>query len=103
MTASPQDLRSTAVVATGRSARWVKQLSEHLGRKAEVREAADGGRLLLLAGGSCLLSGDATTLRFAAQAPDEQVLSRIEHVVGGHFERFAAKEELTVHWRREPA
>lgn len=101
MTSTQADLRSTADVATDRSDRWVKQLSAHLGRKAEVRATDGGGQLLLLAGGSCHLSGDAATLRFAATAPDEATLERVQSVVGGHLERFAAKEGLAVVWRRE--
>lgn len=97
---APQDLRSTATVATHRAERWIKQLSSHLGRKAEVSEEPDGGRLLLLAGGSCLLSGDAAGLRFTARAPDEAALERVQSVVGGHLERFAAQEGLRVEWRR---
>lgn len=99
MTASAHTLRSTAVVATDRSERWIRQLGSHLGRKAEVRPV-DGGQLLLLAGGSCLLTGDDRTLRFAAAGPDEDALQRVQHVVGGHFERFAAGEGLTVAWYR---
>ena len=99
MTAPTEDLRSHAEVETDRAERWVKQLSSHLGRKAEVRDA-DGGQLLLLAGGSCLLTGDDRVLRFAAAAPDAEALGRVEDVVGGHLERFAAKEGLTVRWQR---
>ena len=90
---------SHAEVQTDRADRWVKQLGSHLGRRAEVRDA-DGGQLLLLAGGSCLMTADERTLRFAASAPDDEALGRIEHVVGGHLERFAVKDGLTVAWQR---
>ena len=38
----------------------------------------------------------------SASAPDEDALDRVEQVVGGHLERFAAKERLTVTRHREP-
>jgi caffeoyl-CoA O-methyltransferase len=102
MTTHAQDLRSTARVTTDRSERWIKQLGDHLGRKAEVAETETGGRLLLLGGGSCRLEGDASSLHFTATAPDEESLARVEQVVGSHLQQFAAKEGLTVTWRREP-
>ena len=34
----------------------------------------DGGRLRMLAGGSCRMTGDDSTLRFVATAPDEASL-----------------------------
>jgi uncharacterized protein len=95
------ELRSRAEVGTDRSDRWIKQLASHLGRKAEVREEPDGARVLLLAGGSCRLRGDERALHLAATAPDEQALARVEQVVGGHLERFAAAEGLAVRWERE--
>jgi uncharacterized protein len=94
------ELRSTATVQTDRSERWIKQLASHLGRKAEVREEADGAQVLVLAGGSCRMSGDDAVLRFAATAPDEEALHRVEGVVGGHLERFASAEGLVVRWER---
>ncbi len=96
------ELRSTAIVPTDRSARWIKQLAAHLGRRAEVREEADGARVLLIAGATCRMSGDDAELRLAATAADDDALARVEHVVGSHLERFAAAEGLTVSWERTP-
>ena len=96
------ELRSNAAVATGRPERWIKQLASHLGRKAEVREDADGAVVLLLGGGTCRMRGDDTQLHLAVAAPDEQALTRVEQVVGSHLERFAAAEGLVVRWTRTP-
>ena len=98
MTAS--SYRSTATVETDRCDRWIKQLRSHLGRKAEVSQDDDGATVLLLAGGRCRMHGDDSTLRFDASAPDEYALARIETVIGGHLERFAADEGLVVRWQR---
>ena len=94
------ELHSTATVQTDRSERWIKQLASHLGRKAEVRQEADGAQVLLIAGGSCRMSGDDAALRFAASAQDEASLARVEDVVGRHLERFAEAEGLVVRWER---
>ncbi len=94
------ELRSDAAVPTNRPQRWIKQLASHLGRKAEVREDPDGAVVLVLAGGTCRMSGDDALLRLAAGAPDEEALARVEHVVGSHLERFASTEGLTVDWQR---
>jgi len=89
--------RSQADVEVERGERWVTQLASHLGRKAEVEQQADGV-LLRLAGGSCLMSSDATGVRLVASAPEAEQLARVQEVVGGHFERFAAKEGVLVRW-----
>ena len=75
----------------------------HLGRKAEVRDDGNGGQLLLLAGGRCSMTGDETSLHFAVEAPDQAVLERVQAVVGGHLERFAAAEGIVVVWQRKEA
>ena len=96
------ELRSNAVVATDRPERWITQLASHLGRKAEVREEPDGAVVLVLGESSCRMSGGDAALRLAAAAPDDEALTRVERVVGGHLERFAAGEGLTVTWQRTP-
>ncbi|MFI6578866.1 DUF2218 domain-containing protein [Nocardiopsis sp. NPDC050513] len=99
MTTHQKSVRSHADVPTGRGERWLKQLASHLGRKCEVQRDGDT-TLLLLAGGSCAMTCDATALRLAATGPDEDTLSQVQLVVGGHLERFAAAEGLRVVWRR---
>jgi hypothetical protein len=96
------ELRSDAAVPTGRPERWIKQLASHLGRKAEVRAEADGAVVLVLGGGTCRMSGDGERLLLAAAAPDDEALTRVAHVVGGHLERCASVEGLTVSWVRTP-
>ena len=90
---------SSADVAVERGERWVKQLVSHLGRKAEVEQREDDV-VLRLAGGSCALSADEAGVHLRAQAPDAESLGRVEEVVGGHFERFAAAEHVVVGWTR---
>ena len=54
--------------------------------------------LLRRAGGSCLMSSDGRGVRLAASAPEAEQLARVQQVVGGHVERFAAKEGVQVRW-----
>ena len=37
-------------------------------------------------------------LTLLAQAPDEESLERVKHVLGSHLERFGQRNELAVHW-----
>src|SRR4051794_25319988 len=93
----PTAVTSVADVATERGERWRKQLVSHFGHKVDVTEDGDA-TVLHLAGGNCRLSCDDEALHLAASAPDEATLSRVCEVVGGHLERFAAKEGLRVVW-----
>jgi uncharacterized protein len=99
MTTHETTLRSHADVPTPRGERWRKQLASHLGRKCEVVHDGDA-TVLMLAGGACSMTYDATTLRLAATAPDEEALTTVQQVIGVHLERFAAAEELRVVWQR---
>lgn len=88
---------SHAAVVTDRPERYAKQLLSHLGRKAEVREGAEGSRLMI-AGGSCLVVPGARVLDLHAEAPDAEALSIVQDVVGRHLVRFGDKDELVVDW-----
>jgi hypothetical protein len=37
-------------------------------------------------------------LTLQAQAPDEESLEQVKHVLGSHLERFGQRNELTVTW-----
>ncbi|MGK5682624.1 DUF2218 domain-containing protein [Actinoplanes sp. URMC 104] len=102
MTTHDSTLRSRADVPTPRGERWRKQLASHFGRKATVLEE-DAGTTLLLSAGSCLLTYDDAALHLEATAADAESLARVEQVVGGHLERFAASTEaLRVTWQPAP-
>ncbi|MFF5521770.1 DUF2218 domain-containing protein [Streptomyces coeruleorubidus] len=102
MTTHETTLRSHADVPTARGELWRKQLASHLGRKCEV--VRDGDTItLLLAGGSCAMTYDATTLRLDAVGRDQNTLAQVQHVIGAHLERFASEEGLHVAWHRAEA
>jgi hypothetical protein len=41
-------------------------------------------------------------LTLRAEAPDQETLARIQHVLGSHLERFGQRNELAVVWRTAP-
>jgi hypothetical protein len=90
---------ATASVATPTPERYAKQLAAHLGRKLEVREEADGLRLIFGDGtGDCVLRAEGSALEMSASAAGPAELERITHVVGSHLERFGQRNELVATW-----
>ena len=96
----PDRVTARASVGTATPDRYAKQLASHLGRRCEVREEADGTRLLLPGGGECLLRPADGTLELAAVATGPDELDRVTSVVGSHLERFGQRQELQVSWTR---
>ena len=94
-------LSSRADVPTDAPARYAKQLVLHLGRRVPFTEDSDGAWTTIVgdARGRIIVGDDVLALR--AEAPDAETLSRIEHVLGGHLERFGARAGLTVAWQRD--
>ena len=98
-------LTSTAVVPTDAASRYAKQLLSHVGRKAGVTPLDDEpeGGLLQLSAGTGIVRPRADHLLLEATAADEASLAAVEDTLGRHLERFGARRELTVTWRREGA
>ncbi len=97
MTAMPS---SRAHVATDRPERYVKQLSEHLGRRnAPVTEP--GGVRLIFALGNCLMTSRPGELLLAACADSDESLAAVEDLVARHLVRIGRRDELAVEWVRE--
>jgi hypothetical protein len=93
----PEGLSASASVATPTPERYAKQLASHLGRRVEVREEADGIRLVF-DGGECLLQSREGSLELIASATGPEMLDRVTNVVGSHLERFGQRNELAVTW-----
>jgi len=93
---------STAVVPTDSAARYAKQLLAHLGRKAGVEpvEGDPDAGVLHLSAGTGVVRPRADHLLLEASAADADSLAAVEDVLGRHLERFGARRELTVTWRR---
>ncbi len=93
-------LTARADVLTEAPARYAKQLVSHLGRR--LTWTTEGGTSTAQIGEATgvVLVGDGV-LTLLAEAPDEESLARVQHVLGSHLERFGQRNELTVSWTTE--
>ncbi|SHH12176.1 DUF2218 domain-containing protein [Streptoalloteichus hindustanus] len=90
---------SEARVATERASRYLVQLCKHLGHKVTAEWTEERGHVDFGFGTCAMEAGDdALVMRSAGE--DDAALERVEHVVGVHLERFAARDELKVTWNR---
>ncbi|ADD44154.1 DUF2218 domain-containing protein [Stackebrandtia nassauensis] len=87
-----------ARVATPRAARYLKQLSSHFGHKADSTYDEHSGHTDF-GFGQCRMTAETDALVIDVEAPDAEMLGRVEHVVADHLERFASREGLSVEWR----
>jgi uncharacterized protein len=97
----PPTIGYRADVATDAPARYAKQLISHLGRK--VPFTGDGATVPATAviGGATagIVVGDGV-LTLLATGDGEESVARVRDVLGGHLERFAQRDSLTVRWLR---
>jgi uncharacterized protein len=90
---------STAIVATTRPERYLKQLASHLGQRIPVVQ--EGLRTVwAFPFGECVGTATPETLELHAEATTADDLARIEDVIGRHLERFGARDTLIVRWSR---
>ena len=90
-------IRRTASVPTDRPGRWAKQLLSHFSAKVDVVLEGDGGTITFGAG-TGIVRVEPNLLVFEAQGETEDDVQQVQNVLGGHFERFAAKEGLKAIW-----
>jgi uncharacterized protein len=90
-------IRRTASVPTDRPARWAKQLLSHFSAKVDVVLEGEGGTVTFGAGKGTIRV-EPNRLVFEAEGATEDDAQQVQNVLGGHFERFAAKEDLKVIW-----
>lgn len=97
-------LTSTARVSAERPGRYGKQLVSHLGEKLNASWDAEAGRgsvILRAEEGSAtcdLVAGDGVLL-VHIEAPEE-LIDRMEHVVGKHLHAFGRRDGLRIAFRR---
>ena len=90
-------IRRTASVPTDRPARWAKQLLSHFSAKVDVVLDGEGGTVTI-GDARGVIRVEPDLLVFEAEGETEEDVQLVQNVLGGHFERFAAKEELRVAW-----
>ena len=99
MKSASLSLSSTAIVATTRPERYMKQLASHLGQRIPVLQ--EGARTVwTFPFGECVGTATPETLELRAKATTPADLDRIEDVIGRHLERFGARDSLIVRWSR---
>ncbi|MFF0622591.1 DUF2218 domain-containing protein [Streptomyces sp. NPDC004296] len=89
---------STALVATDRPGRHLKQLLSHLGHKAATQVSGDGRGTVGLDAGTCVLHATPDGLSLIATAADADALAHVQDVITRHLVRFATQEDLSVDW-----
>ena len=94
-------LTSHADVRTDAPASYAKQLISHLGRKAPFTEEADGAWTVTVGDASGRIAVGDDVLSLHVEASDVETLSRLQHALGSHLERFGAWAGLTVAWQRD--
>jgi hypothetical protein len=93
-------LVATAEVTTDTPARYAEQLIGHTGRRLSWRTDGAVSSAAIGDGVGTVAVGDGV-LTLRAEAPDEETLARIQHVLGDHLERFGRRTELAVGWETE--
>jgi hypothetical protein len=91
---------STARVPTARSARYAKQLCSHAAWKTPHAQWTEPTGLIEFPDnmGTCRITAEPNCLVLAVEATDPAELARMQQIIGGNIERFAAREGLTVQW-----
>ena len=93
---------SRAEVTTDAPGRYAKQLISHLGRKVPFTQDGNSWAADIQGATARITPGDGV-LVLQAEAPDTELLTRIEHALGSHLERFGQRNQLTVTWQRATA
>ena len=92
------DFSARADVPTPNPDRYAKQLLSHLGQRTAWTTEGTTSTADIAGGTGRVLVGDGV-LTLIAEAPDAAALTRVQHVLGSHLERFGQRNELAVTWR----
>lgn len=90
-------MTADARVETEKGSRYLQALCGHFSRKVKAEYSPERGHITF-AMGTCELRAEPEALLLHVEAPDEASFAQLKDVVGGHLERFAAKDVLTVTW-----
>lgn len=98
-------LIAEAHVETERASPYLVQFCRHANEEAQAHpemqahvEWSDDRGAVDFGWGRCTLRADPGVLALSAEAPDEENLQRVEHLVAEHVERFGIGDHLTVTW-----
>jgi hypothetical protein len=93
----PQLLTSSAIIVSEKASGYLQQLCKHFGHKVAVNFTPDRGTIVFDFG-NCALAASGNMLSLTATAGTAVGLSRVQHVVAGHLERFAFREKSEIAW-----
>jgi hypothetical protein len=93
----PVLLTSSAVVFSDKASGYLQQLCKHFGHKLAVSFTPERGTIVFDYG-SCALAAAGGMLSLTVSADNAVSLSRLQHVVASHLERFAFREKPEIVW-----
>jgi hypothetical protein len=88
---------SSAIVMSERASGYLQQLCKHFGHKVAVSFTPERGTIVFDFG-NCALAASGDMLSLTATASTSVGLSRVQHVVASHLERFAFRESPEIVW-----
>lgn len=86
------------VVETRDPAKYIARLCRHFSHKLETQCTDTQGRIEFSIG-RCLLQAEPHGLSVLCESPDNEQLLELMEVIKAHFDRFAAKDSLVLHWQ----
>ena len=90
-------LSSSAVVVSEKASGYLQQLCKHFGHKVAVNFTPERGTIVFDFG-NCALAASGNMLSLTATAGTTVGLSRVQHVIASHLERFAFREKPEIAW-----
>lgn len=91
---------TTTRLKTRNASRYLKQLCKHFAHKVPVDYDAAEGRVAFPFG-QCRMAATDDVLEISGQVEREDMLARMEAVIGEHLKVFAFRESLTCDWQRD--
>lgn len=84
-------------ICTERSTFYINLMSRHFSHKIDA-QWDDNESHMPFSIGQCVLKNEGDKLHIACQASDVEQLTQLMDVIKSHFDRFAYKDSLILHW-----
>jgi len=92
---TPQTTRSE--IKTSKASMYLDRMCRHFAHKVEV-ERSESEACIKFSIGRCQLVAQSSCLLVTCFSPDPNQLAELKDVVKSHFDRFAQKDSLILHW-----
>ena len=89
---------SVTRVPTGKAQHYANRLCKHFAHKVEAEWDPPSGFARFWDKGTCRMVSTPDELVFVVEAPDEENLEEVKHIVGSHLEQFGRRDDLVVEW-----